>query len=159
KFLADYDRAGLRRTIPLYVTGHVTEGILHTLKDEAEGVVSVLHYADGLPHSADKRFRSAYAQQYGASPDVFAVQGFDTGLVLEKALANTKGDLDPTALRSVLRGLVIDSPRGPWRFSAAQNPIQDIYLREVRKGQNQYLGVAAKGLADPAQGCRLQWTP
>ncbi|NBV88240.1 MAG: ABC transporter permease [Betaproteobacteria bacterium] len=155
KFLADYDRSGLRRTIPLYVTGHVTEGILHTLKNEADGVVSVLHYADGLPYAADKRFRAAHQQQFGAAPDVFAVQGFDTGLVLERALAGTRGDLSPTAIRSVLRDLTIDSPRGAWRFSAAQNPIQDIYLREVRKGQNQYLSVAAKALADPASGCRL----
>jgi len=156
KFLADYDRSGLRRSIPLCVTGHVTEGILHTLKGEAEGIVSVLHYADGLPHAADKRFRAAYQQRFQQTPDVFAVQGYDTGLVLERALAATRGDLNPASIRGVLRDLVVDSPRGAWRFSSAQNPVQDIYLREVRKGQNQYLGVAAKALADPAQGCPLR---
>jgi branched-chain amino acid transport system substrate-binding protein len=156
KFLSDYHRAGLRRSIPLYVTGHVTEGILHTLKDEAEGIVSVLHYADGLPHAADKQFRAAFQKAHRQVPDVFAVQGFDTGLVLERALAATRGDLNPSAIRGVLRGLSVESPRGTWRFSPAQNPIQDIYLREVRKGQNQYIGVAAKALSDPAQGCALR---
>ena len=67
------------------------------------------------------------------------------------------GDVgDKPAFFAALRSFAApDSPRGPWRFSAAQNPIQDIYLRRVENGRNRYLGVAAEDVADPATGCAL----
>jgi branched-chain amino acid transport system substrate-binding protein len=49
----------------------------------------------------------------------------------------------------------IDSPRGPISFSKAHNVVQDIYLREVRNGRNEFVSVAHKNLADPARGCRM----
>jgi branched-chain amino acid transport system substrate-binding protein len=33
--------------------------------------------------------------------------------------------------------------------------VQDIYLREVKGGDNIYKGVAIKALSDPAKGCRM----
>lgn len=156
KFLIDYAQAGLKAKIPLYVTGHVTEGILHTLPGaEAQGVVSVLHYADGLPHAEDKQFRSAFETTFGQPPDVFAVQGYDTGLVLSKALSTTQGDTQTDGLMKAMEGLEIASPRGRWKMSKAHNPIQDIYIREVQGQRNVFKGIAAKALADPATGCSL----
>ncbi len=49
----------------------------------------------------------------------------------------------------------IDSPRGSFTLSKANNPVQDIYLRKVEGGQNKVIGVAAPKLADPARGCKL----
>ena len=49
----------------------------------------------------------------------------------------------------------INSPRGAWTMSKSHNPIQDMYLREVVKGENKVIGVAAKALADPGTGCRM----
>ncbi|MDI9335797.1 MAG: ABC transporter permease, partial [Gammaproteobacteria bacterium] len=49
----------------------------------------------------------------------------------------------------------IQSPRGTYKMSRAGNPIQDIYLREVKNKENRVLKVAIKGLADPAKGCKL----
>ena len=40
-------------------------------------------------------------------------------------------------------------------MSKAHNPIQDIYLRVVEKGDNKVLGVAAKALADSGAGCKM----
>jgi branched-chain amino acid transport system substrate-binding protein len=40
-------------------------------------------------------------------------------------------------------------------MSKAHNPIQDIYLRKVANGQNQFVSVATKALADPARGCTM----
>jgi branched-chain amino acid transport system substrate-binding protein len=50
----------------------------------------------------------------------------------------------------------IASPRGDWSFSKAHNPVQNVYLREVRDGANQVASIAATALADPAPGCKLQ---
>jgi branched-chain amino acid transport system substrate-binding protein len=49
----------------------------------------------------------------------------------------------------------IDSPRGPFTLSKAHNPVQDFYLREVNGKVNKNIGIAVKGLADPARGCKL----
>ncbi|HMZ01183.1 MAG TPA: ABC transporter permease, partial [Burkholderiaceae bacterium] len=48
----------------------------------------------------------------------------------------------------------IDSPRGPFTLSKAHNPVQDLYLRKVVGKINKNEGVAVKGLADPARGCK-----
>ena len=50
---------------------------------------------------------------------------------------------------------VIDSQRGKWTMSRAHNPVQDMYLRVVEKGDNKVLGVAQKAVADSAAGCKL----
>ena len=46
-----------------------------------------------------------------------------------------------------------DSPRGPWHFSKSHNPVQDIYLREVKNGDNAVVGIAQKAVSDPGTGC------
>ena len=50
----------------------------------------------------------------------------------------------------------IDSPRGPFTLSASHNPVQNIYLREAKGGQNVVIGVAAETLADPGTGCKMR---
>jgi branched-chain amino acid transport system substrate-binding protein len=47
------------------------------------------------------------------------------------------------------------SPRGPFKLSAANNPVQNFYLREVRNGVNEVIDIAYEGLADPAKGCSM----
>jgi branched-chain amino acid transport system substrate-binding protein len=54
-----------------------------------------------------------------------------------------------------MRKAKIDSPRGTWTMSPQHNPVQDIYLRQVVKGENKVIGVAAKALADTGAGCRM----
>ena len=51
-----------------------------------------------------------------------------------------------------MRKTVVDSPRGKFTLSAAGNPVQDIYLREVKGNNNEFRSIAVKALADPARG-------
>jgi branched-chain amino acid transport system substrate-binding protein len=156
KFVKDYAAAGLKDKIALYGPGFLTEGVLTAQGDAAEGLLTTLHYADSLDNPRNKVFRSAYARAYKTEPDVYAVQGFDTGLLLAQALDKIKGDIaNQKAVISAMEGAVIDSPRGQWKMSKAHNPIQDIYLRKVEKGDNKVIGVAWKALEDPARGCRI----
>lgn len=155
KFIKDYAAAGLKDRIPLYAAGFLTDGILQAVKAEAQGLLTTLHYADSLPIKRDEEFRRKYAVTYRLQPDVYAVQGYDTGLLLGQAMAAVRGDVGNKAgIAKALEGTVVDSPRGKWTMSRAHNPVQDIYLREVVGEQNKYLSVAVKQLADPARGCR-----
>jgi branched-chain amino acid transport system substrate-binding protein len=47
------------------------------------------------------------------------------------------------------------SPRGPLSFNKAHNPIQNIYLREVRNGRNELVSIAQSAVDDPARGCKM----
>jgi branched-chain amino acid transport system substrate-binding protein len=156
KFVKDYTSAGLRRSIPLYGSGFLTDGILDAILDSAQGLETTLHYADGLNTKRDKEFRAAYSKAFSTEPDVYAVQGFDAGLLLAAGLEAVKGDITKRKeLIAAMEKAKIDSPRGAWTMSKAHNPIQDIYLRRVVGRENRVVSVAHKALADPARGCKL----
>lgn len=156
KFLRDYAAAGLNKTIPLYGSGFLTEGVLEAAGDAADGVFTTLHYSDSLNTPRNTQFRLDYVKTFKTQPDVYAVQGYDAGLLLIQGANAVKGDLsNKPALYAALEGAVIDSPRGKWTMSKAHNPIQDIYLRQVVNKDNKVIGIAQRALADPATGCRM----
>jgi branched-chain amino acid transport system substrate-binding protein len=156
KFVKDYAAAGLRKSVPLYGPGFLTDGTLQAQGEAAEGLKTTLHYADDLNNPADKAFRAAYQKRYGAEPDVYAVQGYDAAALLVTGMDAVKGDINAkTQLYGAIRGAKLDSPRGPMTISAANNPVQNIYLREVKNGKNAYVSIAAPALSDPGTGCRM----
>jgi branched-chain amino acid transport system substrate-binding protein len=156
KFVKDYAAAGLRKTIPLFGSGFLTDGILDAIQDSGQGLETTLHYADGLNSKRDKEFRAAYTKAFTSEPDVYSVQGYDAALLLNIGLDAVKGDISKRKeLIAAMEKAKIDSPRGPWSMSKAHNPIQDIYLRKVVGKENRLVSVAHKALADPARGCKL----
>jgi branched-chain amino acid transport system substrate-binding protein len=156
KFLRDYHAAGLSSSIQLYGSGFLTEGVLDAAGDAANGVLTTMHYSDSLDTPRNKKFRLDYAKTFKLQPDVYAVQGYDTGLLLVKGANAVKGDFgNKKALYAAMGGAEIDSPRGKWKMSPAHNPIQDMYLRRVENKENKVIGIAAKAVADPATGCRM----
>ena len=155
KFVKDYAAAGLK-SIPLYGTGFLTDGTLEAQGEAAQGVLTALHYADALDTPRDNAFRLAYAKAYKLQPDVYAMQGYDAAQMLAIGLKATGGDAKKVAeFGAALRKARIDSPRGPFTLSAAHNPVQDLYLREVVGNINKPVGIASKALADPAIGCKM----
>ena len=156
KFIRDYAAAGLKEKIPLYGSGFLTEGVLDAAGPAADGIITTMHYSDSLDTPRNKKFRLDYAKAYKAQPDVYAVQGYDTGLLLIQGANAVKGDLSQKpALYKSLEGATIDSPRGKWTMSKSHNPVQDMYLRVVANKENKVLGVAAKALADSGVGCKM----
>jgi branched-chain amino acid transport system substrate-binding protein len=64
KFVKDYAAAGLKKTIPLYGPGFLTDGTLEAQGADADGLLTTLHYADSLNMPRDNAFRLAYAKTY-----------------------------------------------------------------------------------------------
>ncbi|MCX7240617.1 MAG: ABC transporter substrate-binding protein [Burkholderiales bacterium] len=156
KFVKDYAAAGLKKSIPLYGAGFLTDGTLDAQGADAEGLFTTLHYADSLGTPRDNSFRLAYAKTYKLQPDVYAVQGYDAAQILGIGATAVKGDLSKKAeFATAVEAAKIDSPRGVFTLSKAHNPVQDIYLRQVVGKENKVMGVAIKALADPARGCRM----
>ena len=156
KFIKDYAAAGLKGKIPLYGSGFLTEGVLEAAGPAADGIITTMHYSDSLDTPRNKKFRLDYAKAYKAQPDVYAVQGYDTGLLLVQGANAVKGDLSSKpALYKAMEGATIDSPRGKWTMSKSHNPVQDMYLRVVENKENKVIGIAAKALADSGAGCKM----
>lgn len=156
KFVKDYAAAGLNRTIPLYGAGFLTDGTLPAQGADANGVKTTLHYADNLDNPANKAFLEAFKAKTGQDGDIYAVQGWDAAALLAEGLKATKGDWSARAqATAAMRAARIDSPRGPLSFNRAGNPIQNVYLREVRNGRNELVSIAGQAVDDPARGCRM----
>ena len=156
KFVKDYAAAGLKKSIPLFGAGFLTDGTLEAQGADAAGLLTTLHYADNLGLARDNAFRLSYAKSYKLQPDVYAVQGYDAAQMLGIGLAAAKGDLSKRAVFiAAIEKAKIDSPRGAFTLSKSHNPVQDIYLREVTGKENKLVGVASKALADPGRGCHM----
>jgi branched-chain amino acid transport system substrate-binding protein len=156
QFVKDYAAAGLRDKLPLCGSGFLTEGVLKPQGAAAEGIQTALHYGDGLDNAKNNAFRAAFKQKTGRDADVYAVQGYDAGQMIAVGLEATKGD--PTAVKplaAAIEAAKIDSPRGAFTLSPSHNPVQTIYLREAKGGENRVIGIAADALADPGTGCKI----
>ncbi|NCV60642.1 MAG: ABC transporter permease [Betaproteobacteria bacterium] len=156
KFVKDYAAAGLKKSIPLYGAGFLTDGTLEAQGADAEGLFTTLHYADSLSTARDQVFRLAYAKTFKMQPDVYAVQGYDAAQMLGVGLGAVKGDLSRKAdFAAALKSARIESPRGSFTLGSNHNPVQDVYLRQVVGKENKVISVASKALADPGRGCKM----
>jgi branched-chain amino acid transport system substrate-binding protein len=157
KFVKDYAAVGLKNSIPLYATGFLTDGTLEAQGDAAKGLITTLHYGDDLNTPKNISFRKDYAIKYKLQPDVYAVQGYDAAQLFIDGMKSVNGDLNRRSdLIKALENAKINSPRGNFKMSKSHNPIQDIYLRKVDGVTNKVIGIASKGLDDPAVGCKLE---
>ncbi len=156
KFVKDYAAAGLNKTIPLYGAGFLTDGTIAAQGEAANGIKTTLHYADNLDNPANVAFLKAFKAKTSNDGDIYAVQGYDAAALLDIGLSAVKGDDKARdAMVAAMGNAKIDSPRGPLSFNKAHNPIQNIYLREVRNGRNEMISIAQSAVDDPARGCKI----
>ena len=156
KFVKDYAAAGLNKTIPLYGAGFLTDGTIPAQGEAANGIRTTLHYADNLDNPANLAFLKAFKAKTSKDGDIYAVQGYDAAALLDIGLTSAGGDAAARDKMIAAMGAAkIDSPRGPLSFNKAHNPIQNIYLREVKNGRNELVKIAQEAVDDPARGCKL----
>jgi branched-chain amino acid transport system substrate-binding protein len=77
---------------------------------------------------------AAYEKEFNAVPGSYAFQAYDAGLLIDSALAATKGSTaDKNALRAAMMKADFKSLRGAFKFNTNHYPIQDFYLVKVAK--------------------------
>lgn len=156
KFVKDYAAAGLNKTIPLYGAGFLTDGTIAAQGEAANGIKTTLHYADNLDNPANLAFLKAFKAKTSNDGDIYAVQGYDAAALLDIGLTSVGGDAAAKDKMIAAMGAAkIESPRGPLSFNKAHNPIQNIYLREVKNGRNELVKIAQEAVDDPARGCKM----
>ena len=76
----------------------------------------------------------AFEKEFNRLPSVFAAQGWDTAMLIDAGVRDSKGKLeDVEAVRKALRAAKFESVRGAFKFNRNQMPIQNYYLRVVAK--------------------------
>jgi branched-chain amino acid transport system substrate-binding protein len=134
--LAGLDTAGIK-TI---VNGATVDDLdLDAIGDYALGVISCAQYSwthkSKLNDAYVSEFRKA-ATNGVKNPDFMAEAGFDIMSAIDRVVAAQNGsatlDLDKTL--ATLKGLQLDSPRGPIQVDAkTRELIQNIYIRKVER--------------------------
>jgi branched-chain amino acid transport system substrate-binding protein len=123
KFVKDYDAAGLRKSVAADGLGLPDRRHAGGAGRGGAGLLTALHYADGIDTPRNNAFRNKYAVTYKVQPDVYAVQGYDAAATLAAGLTAVKGDFGKRdAMVAAMRKAQIDSPRGKYTLSPAAQP-------------------------------------
>jgi branched-chain amino acid transport system substrate-binding protein len=162
-FIKQYVNYGLSKDIQLFMPGFsADEDTLKPVGAALLGTVNSSFWGHDMDNPANRRFVADFEKEYGRLPTMFAAQGYDTGMLIDGAVRDVKGRIeDKAALRKALEAAHFNSVRGPFRFGVNHNPVQDFYLRIVRKDDkgritNRTLGKIFENKVDPyAHLCRM----
>jgi branched-chain amino acid transport system substrate-binding protein len=150
-FIKSWNSLGLPAAgYKMYGAGFLTEqDVLREVKDLANGAITSLFWAVELDNPENKKFVADFQKQYPLLPDVFAVQQYDGMRALDEALKKVGGDTsDKDKLVKALEDVSFKSPRGDFAFDkSTHNPIQDIYIREVKTQSGQTVNTITDKIA------------
>jgi branched-chain amino acid transport system substrate-binding protein len=113
----------------------VDEQALRVAGDAALGTIT------GYPYSADhdspvnaKFVREFETMRSGERPTIMAVAAYDGLALIYEALRKTQGNADGPALLQAMKGVKLESPRGPIEIDANTRDIkQRMYMRKVER--------------------------
>jgi len=129
-----YRQAGLADQIPVLSAFTVDESTLPAQQDAAVGMFGGADWAPDLNNPQSKKFVTAYEAAYNIVPGTYAMQGYDTALLIDSAVKAAKGDLaNKEAVSAALKKANFTSLRGNFKFNVNGYPIQDFYLTKVAK--------------------------
>jgi branched-chain amino acid transport system substrate-binding protein len=163
-FIDAWDKQGMRDAgYELYGPGLLTEQeVLNQAKGAAEGIVTAHFWTTELGTAENKALVDLFPQEYKddetGAPVIlngYAVQMWDAMTAVDEALKQTNGATrDTDAFIAALEHVSFKSPRGAFAFDpGSHNPIQDIYIREVRSSNASMVNAVrdrVPGVTDPA---------
>jgi branched-chain amino acid transport system substrate-binding protein len=129
----ELDKAGIK----LIATGDVTEdGVIEAMGDAPLGVITTQHYSVAHDSPQNRTFLKAYAEVAGTAQraNFMAVGAWDGMAVIYEVARRLGGKIDGDKAMEVIKGMKIDSPRGPVMIDpATRDPIETIYVRRVER--------------------------
>lgn len=137
-FMKGFRERGLADAgIRVIATGDLTDDhVLPAMGDATLGVITSFHYSAAHQSPENKAFLRAFAEANpGAGrPNFMAVAAFDGMAVIYDALKKTGGVTDGDKLIGAMKGMKLQSPRGPISIDpATRDVVQTVYIRRVEK--------------------------
>lgn len=144
----ELDKAGIR----LIATGDLTEdGTLEVMGDTPLGVVTSHHYSVAHDSPQNRAFLKAWADIAGAGarPNFMAVGAWDGMAAIYEVARRLNGNIDGDKAMDVLKGLQLDSPRGPITIDPeTRDVVQTMYIRRVQKVNGKLYNVEFEQVAN-----------
>ncbi len=116
--------------------GLVGEDDLLVIGDAAQGLITSFHYSAIHPSALNARFVKDYlaVSGQGVRPDYAAIAAYDALAAIYKVVELQGGKVDPDRTMQLLRGLKLESPRGPITIDPQTRDIdQNIYIRRTER--------------------------
>jgi branched-chain amino acid transport system substrate-binding protein len=136
KFVKAWSDFGLKGKIPLLVNQTATDQSgLSGMGPEAEGLISVGHYAEGRDDPTTQAFVKDFDAAYKKLPSYYAADMYTAAGVIAAAIGKVNGNVEDSAnfIKVVLASDLSNTPMGPQKMDSYGNPVQNVYLRKVEK--------------------------
>jgi branched-chain amino acid transport system substrate-binding protein len=145
-FMKGYRERGLAAAgIKVIGTGDLTDDhMLPAMGDATLGVITTFHYsaAHKSPENAAFLKNFASANPGAGRPNFMAVGGYDGMAAIYEVARQLKGSIDGDKAMAVLKGLKLNSPRGPIMLDpATRDVVQTEYVRRVEKVNGELFNV------------------
>ena len=134
RFVGQFRSAGLADRMEFMSVFTTDETTLPAQQDDALGFKAAGNWAPDMPNQASRQFVDAFEAAYGYVPGGYAMQAYDTAMLIDSALEETGGEVsDDAAFRDALRAADFTSLRGDFDFNSNHYPIQDFYQTKVEQ--------------------------
>jgi branched-chain amino acid transport system substrate-binding protein len=151
-FAKQLDEFGARRGRPLLGgSNFFAVGSLPAMGKSAIGGLSALQYSDALDTPEFKKFRDAYMAKYNEPPMATSEHGYVAMKMVLNAVNETGGKDRAKLIDALRKTNMPDAPRGPVKLDDYGNPIQNIYINEVKEVGGKMLNVAIAKVENVSQ--------
>ena len=133
-------QSGVQGKFPVISAFTADEATLPVLGDAADGIFGALTWAPTMDNPQNKKFVAEYEAAYNAIPASYAMQAYDTAMLIDSAVRAIGGNTSDTkALSAAIKKADFKSLRGPFKFNVNGYPIEDFYLTKVvRRDDGKY---------------------
>lgn len=136
KFFKQWSDFGLKGKIVLLTNQTATDqSALGGMGTEAEGTISVGHFAEGRDDPVTQAFVKDYDAAYQKLPSYYAADMYTAARILSESIAKVNGNVEDVDnfVKVVLASDLSSTPMGPEKMDSYGNPIENVYLRKVVK--------------------------
>jgi branched-chain amino acid transport system substrate-binding protein len=137
-FMKGYRERGLAEAgIKVIATGDLTDDhVLPVMGDATLGVITTFHYSAAHNSPENKTFLKYFAETNpnAGRPNFMAVAAYDGMAAIYEVARKLNGKIDGDKTMAILKGLKINSPRGPITIDPeTRDVVQTVYVRRVEK--------------------------
>ena len=158
-FMKGYRERGLAEAgIKVIATGDLTDDhVLPAMGDGTLGVITTFHYSMAHDSPENKAFLKSFAavNPNAGRPNFMAVAAYDGMSAIYEVSRKLNGKIDGDKAMEILKGMKINSPRGPITIDAqTRDVVQTVYVRRVEKVGNELFNVEFDkfvGVKDPGK--------
>ena len=137
RFVRQFRDSGLADRIQFMSVFTTDETTLPAQKDAAEGFVAAGNWAPDSTGAESQAFVAAFEAKYGYVPGGYAMQAYDTAMLIDSAVKAVGGDLsDKEAVRAALEAADFTSLRGEFAFNTNHYPTQNFYQLSVKQRED-----------------------